>query len=93
MVKYIPTELEVERKNRIRLSLAAYTYEFENTPIISDAEYDSLSLKINLGMDTGNTILDTFFREEFSPDTGQWVRKHPELGKLKNKWRQLYKGN
>lgn len=72
----------LERKNRIRLSLAAYTYEFHDDSIISDAEFDELSKKIQPKMLTGNSKLDKFFAEEFSPDTGQWIHKHPETEKL-----------
>jgi hypothetical protein len=76
------TEVEVERRNRIRLTLAAYAYEYEDDPIMSDAEFDELSGQIDLSIRTGNDLLDDFFESEFSPDTGQWVRSHPEQGKL-----------
>jgi hypothetical protein len=33
-------------------------------------------------MSTGNKALDRFFKREFEPDTGMWIRKHPELNKL-----------
>lgn len=49
---------------------------------MSDAEYDELSKQINPEQKTGNEKLDKFFREEFTPDTGMWIRKHPELDKL-----------
>lgn len=74
---------EVERRNRILVALWAYSYEFESVSLVSDAEFDSKCLEINLGVDTSNKLLDNYFREEFSPYTGQWVRKHPELDKLK----------
>ena len=39
---YVPsvwgTEVEKERRNRIKLSVAAYTYEVYDDPIMSDAE-------------------------------------------------------
>lgn len=80
---YVPTDVENERRNRIRLSLFAYAYEFEDDPLISDAEYDKLSYQIRKDMKTGNKLLDRFFNREFEPHTGQWIRKHPELDKLK----------
>jgi hypothetical protein len=72
----------LERKNRIRLSLAAYSYEFKADSIMSDGEFDELAKKINPKMLTGNEMLDTFFKEHFSPDTGQWIHSHPEINKI-----------
>lgn len=80
--RFFDDEVETERRNRIRLSLAAYSYEFRDVSIMSDAEFDALSRKIDLTKSTENDMLDKFFREEFEPDTGMWIRKHPELDKL-----------
>jgi hypothetical protein len=80
---YVPTEVEIEKRNRIRLSLFAYAYEYEDDSLTSDAEYDILSYKINKNVETGNKLLDRFFKREFEPHTGQWIHKHPELSKLK----------
>lgn len=74
--------IQCERRNRIRLASAAYAYEILNESIISDAEYDELSNKINLNIKTGNKKLDSFFSKEFSSHTGQWIYKHPEKEKL-----------
>ena len=82
---------EIERRNRIKLTVAAYAYEFVNTSIISDANFDQLAMQITLQMDTGNAVLDTFFRTEFQPDTGQWIHKHPELEKVKQLYQRFYK--
>lgn len=81
-----------EIRNRILLSVAAYAYEFEDHSIISDAEFDELSKRINPQHKTGNIMLDIFFAEEFSPDTGMWIRKHPEILKLKHIYDTVYKG-
>ena len=81
--RYLPSYEEVERRNRIRLSIFAYAYEFESDSLISDGDYDRLSNKIDKNRSTGNKKLDKFFREEFEPDTGQWIHKHPELDKLR----------
>lgn len=75
-------ESDLERRNRIRLSLAAYAYEYKNTSIMTDAEFDSLSKKINKDVPTGNETMDKFFREQFEPDTGMWIHKHPDLAGL-----------
>ncbi len=87
------TEVEEEIRNRILLSLAAYAYEFHDDAIISDAEFDALSLKIRPDMVTGNTMLDIFFKEEFNAATGMWIRKHPEIMKLHHIYCTVYKGD
>jgi len=96
--------IEIERRNRIRLTIAAYAYEFESTSIMSDGDYDKLSLQINPSLSTiENSIrdeeqikryksLDRFFQKEFSPDTGQWIHKHPELDRVAWYYNKHYKG-
>jgi len=76
-------EFNHEIRNRIRLSLAAYAYEHDNISIMSDDDFDQLSLKIRPKEKTGNVKLDNFFRNHFEPATGMWIRKHPEKHKLK----------
>lgn len=76
-------KIEIERRNRILVSIAAYAYEIENDAVLDDATYDKLASEINPSLDTGNTLLDDFFLFEFSPDTGQWIHDHPELDKIK----------
>lgn len=84
---------EVERRNRIRLSVAAYSYEFKNTSIMSDGDFDELALKINPDVSTIEhyhsdsqkerfKVLDDFFKNDFEPHTGQWIHSHPELDLL-----------
>lgn len=75
-------DIETERRNRIRLSVAAYAYEFRDDSIMTDAEFDALALKINPDMDTGNEKLDKFFKEEFVAYSGSWIYKHPDLNGL-----------
>ena len=79
---YVPDRVATERRNRIRLSVFAYAYEFKSESLISDGEYDTLSRMINPKIKTGHKKLDKFFATEFEPDTGMWIRKHPELKKL-----------
>ena len=89
--------VEIERRNRIRLAIAAYAYEFDSNSIMSDAEFDELCRKIDPEVSTIEqrnspeeirryTKLDKFWRDEFSPITGQWIHKHPELKRV----RQIY---
>lgn len=71
--------VEIERRNRIRLSLAAYAYEFHSDSIMSDGDFDKLALTIDKSVSTDNATMDAFFKKEFEPDTGQWIHKHPDL--------------
>ena len=80
-----------EIRNRIRLSIAAYAYEYEDDPIMSDAEFDDLAKSINIEEKTGNRKLDNFFKKHFQPDTGMWIHQHPEKQKLKNIYMEYFK--
>ena len=82
---------DVERRNRIRLSVAAYAYEMHDDPVMSDAEFDALADKINVQVVTGNEMMDDFFREHFSPYTGQWIHKHPNKAKLDDIYVRFFK--
>lgn len=76
------TPVEVERRNRIRLTVAAYAYEMMDDLLMCDGEFDSLALKINPEISTEHEVLDEFFRTHFAPHTGQWIHAHPELDKV-----------
>lgn len=76
-------EIDTETRNRTKLALAAIAYEINDSPIMTDEEFDSLARKINLEVKTRRPDLDEFFLNEFTPDTGMWIYKHPELEKLK----------
>ena len=80
-----------EIRNRIKLSVAAYAYEFKGDSIMSDHEYDELSRKINPNKETGNDVMDKFFKTQFQPDTGMWIRWHPEVKKLDYLYNKFYK--
>ena len=69
------------------MTLAAYAYEFDNNAIMSDAEFDELSKSIRPEISTGMKKHDEFFRKEFEPDTGMWIRKHPFLRKVERTYR------
>jgi hypothetical protein len=71
------TPVEIERRNRVRLAVAAYAYEVLNETIMPDAEFDALAMKIEPSMSTGHDVLDRFFMDHFDPFTGIWVHKHP----------------
>ena len=80
-----------EIRNRIRLSVAAYAYEIKNEEIMSDKEFDSLALKIKPQEKTGNRKLDNFFKKHFQPDTGMWIRIHPDLNGIAHIYELYYK--
>jgi hypothetical protein len=71
--------VERERQRRIMLAVYAYAYELQAAPLVSDAEFDALSLRIRPDMRTGNPALDAWWRTEWSPHTGQWIHAHPDL--------------
>jgi hypothetical protein len=82
---------ETERRNRIKLAVAAYAYEFDNTSIMSDADFDELAKQIDPQVSTGHAVIDQFFRTQFQPDTGQWIHRHPELERVKQLYLRVYK--
>lgn len=75
------TDVEVQVKARIMATVAAYAYEIEGDPIMSDAAFDDLLQKIDPWMTTGSTW-DEWFREHFTHDTGMWVWQHPNKPRL-----------
>lgn len=86
------TPEEIERRNRIQLSVAAYAYEIKDNPLISDHNFDQACLAIQPSISTGHPVLDQFFRTEFHPDTGAWIHHHPELGKVAALYDRLISG-
>jgi hypothetical protein len=83
-----PQELQVFL--RIKLSIAAYAYEFCDNSIMSDAQFDEMCGDINPLIKTGNKVMDKFFKEKFDPSTGQWIHSHPELDKIKHLYETYY---
>lgn len=85
--------INTEIKNRIKVSVAAWAYENASDkihPIMSDAEFDALALKIQPENTTGHAVLDKFFKEEFDPDTGSWIGSHPELDKVEELYYRVW---
>ena len=79
-----------ETRNRIKVSLAAYSYEVLSQPIMTDADYDALAKSINLDIDTRRPDLDKWFRRNFEPYTGSWIHGHPEKTRLHQLLRNVY---
>lgn len=84
-------QVEREVRRRIVLSVAAYSYEYENDSIMSDAEFDKMCIEVDPSMKTGNLKMDRFFKNNFDPNTGQWIHKHPEIKKIKRIYNDYYK--
>jgi hypothetical protein len=83
--------VEKQTHLRIKLCIAAYAYEIENSEIMSDAEFDKKCLEVDTSIDTGNEVMDRFFREQFDSSTGQWIHRHPELNKVEQTYNKYYK--
>jgi hypothetical protein len=84
------TAQEIQIWLRIRLSIAAYAYEFCDNSIMSDAQFDRMCDGIKPSIKTGNKLMDKFFKEKFDPSTGQWIHQHPELDKIKHLYETFY---
>jgi hypothetical protein len=80
-----------EKQRRICVALWAWAYEQHSDSIVSDAKFDDTCKRIDTSIETGNILLDNFFKREFSPHTGQWVHKHPEKHKLEALYQRLRK--
>ena len=79
--------VEVERHRRIRVAVWAWAYEMKSAPLVDDFTYDREALLIDPTIDTDNAEMDTFFRDTFSPHTGQWVLQHPNKAGLERYFR------
>ena len=80
-----------EIRNRNKLSVYAYAYEYLNHSVVSDSQFDKLASEINPSVSTGNETLDKFFKNHFIPDTGMWIHKHPQLDGIKYLYNTYYK--
>lgn len=86
-----PVKHNREIRRRIRIAVAAYAYEIENDPVMTDAEFDAMAREIDPDMATGNLKLDAFFMAHFDPDTGQWVHKHPGIQGLRRIYETIFR--
>ena len=82
--------IDRETRNRIKLAIYAYAYEFMNDSVVSDGEFDEMARNIDLSINTRRPDMDAWFRKEFEPDTGQWVHKHPQLNKIAELYKRYY---
>lgn len=86
--EYMPSLVEIERRRRIQVAVWAYAYELMDEPLVSDERYDQVALLINPAISTGHK-LDSFYRTEFTPYTGQWIHNHPDLAGIKRLYERL----
>lgn len=82
--------IEIETRRRIIISIAAYAYEFENNPVVTDRDFDRLAQEINPRLGTCHPVLDEFFASRFTPMTGMWIHDHPELDDVERRYREFY---
>lgn len=66
---------------RAQLAVWAYAYEIMDDPFVPDIVFDKKCLEVDISISTGHEILDKFFVDEFTPSTGMWIYKHPEVNK------------
>lgn len=71
-----------QKRLRIQLAIWALAYERYNHSFVLDAYYDEMSLKVDLTIPTDRPDLDEWFIQNYSPDTGQWIHKHPDIDRL-----------
>lgn len=83
---------ELVRHSRIKVAVAAWAYENNHKPIMSDQDYDELSRLVDAerNIATGNHRLDRFFQRHFTPDTGLWIHQHPDQRALENIYARFY---
>lgn len=91
--KWGDTAIEWEIKRRIVVAVAAYAYEIENNPIMSDHMWDRIAQEINPKMGTCHPELDEFFASKFSPMTGMWIHDHPDLAGIARIYRAKSRSN
>lgn len=80
------------RRDRIRIAVAAWAYEKDLRPTMTDGDYDAMSERVHSqrNVATGNHRLDRFFQREFNPDTGLWVHRHPDQKNLERIYAQVW---
>lgn len=79
-----------ERRNRIKVAVAAYAYEVVGDPVMSDEEFDNLCREIRPDVLTGDRVFDDFFRNVFAPFTGIWVHSHPDIPGISSAFHRVF---
>jgi hypothetical protein len=84
--------VEQVRRDRIKIAVAAWSYERGYRHTMTDTEYDELSQRVHSQRNTatGNHRLDRFFQRHFDPDTGLWIHRHPDLASVERIYAQVW---
>lgn len=80
---------EREKRRRMNVVLWAYAYEIMDNPLVSDADFDQQCRFVNLSINTDRPDLDEWFRKNFDPCTGSWIRSYPEIDKLEKLYERV----
>lgn len=86
------TTIEIERRNRILVSVCAYAYEILGESLVSDHDYDKMARSINTSVSTGNATLDAFFKSHYTAHSGMWIHNHPELDRVATYYHKHFAG-
>lgn len=83
---------ELVRRDRIKIAVAAWAYEHNRPPTMSDKEYDSLAalVQAEINIATGDHRMDRWFQRNFQADTGLWIHTHPNQRALENIYALYY---
>lgn len=81
------TAAERENRKRIKLCVYAFAYEFENTSLVPDAQFDEMARSVDLSIVTKH---QEWWRKEFNPSTGQWIHTHPNLQGIRSLYATHY---
>lgn len=90
LTMWVESPGEYQTRIRIKLTMAAYAYEYLNRIIMSDSSFDILCQKVDLKINTKRPDLDEWWRKNFSPHTGMWIRSHPEIALIGSRFSQIY---
>ena len=85
MPESIVSESQGHRQKRYRTKVAVWAcaYEYYNESFVHDTVFDTTCRLVNPMIPTDKPELDKWFRKYFDHSTGMWVRKHPELNRLR----------
>lgn len=89
MIDIYAPHIELERRRRICVSVWAYAYELRNVSLVKDHTFDMCARLIDVWTSTGNKKMDQWFLKNFDPNTGMWIRHHPELFRIEQIFEQV----
>lgn len=79
---HLTPEQDFQKRLRCRLAVWAWAYEGLNESLVDDHMFDKECLRVDLDVDTDSPEWDLWWRENFSPETGAWINKHPDKKRL-----------